>query len=154
MNIFILKGTVKSEHYWVYNSSIPSFVTRVFNRVSAQVTIQAAIYSSKGSCNDTALCYVPDSNGLLSEKPIIMWKNPDLKFYVTRSLTLKNIIFDGADIVPQNGSNIYAKSATFHANSISVKSRYCLDQSIGDSISLVPNPAYPESKFLRFPSRF
>ena len=145
MTILILKGKVKSEHYWAYNSTFPSHVTRVFHRVSAQVTIQAAIYSATGTCNDPDVCYTLSSDGTLATKPLIMWKNPDLRIYVTRSLTLKNIILDGADIVTYSGSITAGKLAVLHPNATSVKARYCLDESTLDNISLTPNPDYPES---------
>ena len=145
VQIYILKGLVNSEHYWVYDSSLPDHVTQVFSRVSAQVTIQPGIYSSSGPCNDLNICYTVDSSGELTSKPIIMWKNPYLKLYVTRRLTLKNIIFDGADIVTQLYAYDMSEPVVYHIDAISQKSRYCIDETTStDDISVVPNPSFPE----------
>lgn len=148
LKILLLKGLVNSEHYWVYDSTLPIHVYRPFNRVSAQVTIAAAIYSGTGTCNDPAICYTMGSDGKLTEKPLVMWKNPYLQFYVTRNLTIQNIIFDGADIVMKKGGFGAGAAANLHPNSIATKARFCLDQSTVTSttttISVVPNPDYPQ----------
>ena len=146
VDIYILKGTVNQEHYWVHNTSMPDHVMKVFDRVSAQVTIQAAIYSATGSCYNPTICYSLDSKGQLSTKPVVMWKNPYLRFYATRSLTIKNIIFDGADIVTYTGAYTAGRIAVLHPNSTTVNARFCMEQtSSSGQITLVPNPSYPQS---------
>lgn len=147
VNIYLLKGTTQ-EHYWVFDSALPDHVIKVFNRVSAQVTIQPAIYSANGPCNDAAICYTLNSTGQLPEKPLVMWKNPYLRFYVTRSLTISNIIFDGADMVTKLNAYSYNQAAVFHPNSTTQKARFCLQANDSSSNwTLIPNPDYPQGNF-------
>jgi len=68
---------------------------------------------------------------------------------VTRSLTVSNIIFDGADIVTYLNAYTFGNPAVFHPNSTTQKARFCLQANTSASNwTLVPNPAYPQSNFL------
>lgn len=147
VDIYLLNGVVNQEHYWVFNSNISDHVINVFDRVSAKVTIKAAIYSAYGPCNNSTICYTLDSTGQLTNKPLVMWKNPYLRFFVTRSMTVKNVIFDGADIVTYLDAYTTGKVAVLHPNSTTQKARFCIQQNISNSSwVLVPNPDYPQSK--------
>lgn len=75
-----------------------------------------------------------------------MWKNPYLKLYVTKSLTIKNVIFDGADMVMYTGAYNANGAAKLLDAALTTKGRFCLDQSTEDTIQLVPNPDYSQSK--------
>ena len=138
----------------MFNSELPDHVIKVFNRVSAQVKIQAAIYSATGLCNDATICYTLNSAGQLQEKPLVMWKNQYLRFYVTRSLTISNIIFDGADMVTYLNAYTHSQVAVLHPNSTTLKARFCLQANDSSSNwTLIPNPDYPQSK-LKFSLAF
>lgn len=149
-----MKGVNATEHYWLNDSTLPDHVIRVFRRVSADVTIKAATYSALGPCNDLTKCYlINTTTGYTTDRPIVMWKNPSLKLYVTKSLKISNVIFDGADISPLNGTMKKSQNAIYHTNATIKKQRYCLDQSTADTISLVPNPLYPEGT-IEYMSKF
>jgi len=72
---------------------IDPFYLRAFDRVSATVTFTPA-YLNQDGCISSLLCFDID------EKATVYFKSHHLTFFITKEMTIENIIFDGADMFP------------------------------------------------------
>ena len=140
IKILLMKGVTTTEHYWVHRAGLASHIVNVFQRLSAEVLIKPATYDALTECNDLAKCYELSAEGNFAIRPIVVWKNPYLRFHVSKKMVWSDVVFDGGDMVPKKEAFSGSDAAVFLAEAITEKQRYCLDQSTADAVTIIPNP--------------
>ena len=85
------------DHYWIQSSSLTAYQTEVFKRLNATWILQP-LFTNDSNCpsNHPEYCYDPTVAN--EQKASVKFKSSDIVFYVSSKATIKNIIFDGADL--------------------------------------------------------
>ena len=115
---------------------------RAFERVSVSVSMSAAVLGSNG-CISSSYCFSA------TESATIIWKSHLLSFWISKSLTFKNINIDFSDMFPFSSDTF-----TFSNSYLTQKSQCCICDTQGNCQKTTGSDCFCGSQTQNLPKSF